>query len=74
MFITSLAAVRDDDSIDPSLMQMQIPKNRITGGVFSMDPPIVRYDDESKSYVPWDLAASNHSKPNKNLLKDIDNL
>jgi len=74
MFITSLAAVRDDDSIDASLMQLQIPKNRITGGVFSMDPPIVRYDDESKSYVPWNLAANNYSKNNKNLLKDIDNL
>jgi replicative DNA helicase len=54
MFLTPLSE-DSDDSVDPDLMQLQIPKNRITGGTFIMNPPMVKYVDESKSYIPWDL-------------------
>jgi len=54
MFITPVAE-DGDETIDPSIMQLQIPKNRITGGAFSMSPPMVKYDDDSKSYLPYDM-------------------
>jgi len=36
-------------------MQLQIPKNRITGVSFMMDPPLVKYNDEVKSYQEYEL-------------------
>jgi len=35
-------------------MQLQIPKNRITGSTFSYDPPLILYNDDIKSYVEFD--------------------
>lgn len=55
IFITDAKTESGDDSIDESVMQLQIPKNRITGVAFMMDPPLVKYNDESKSYVELDL-------------------
>lgn len=49
-FITQKKLISNDDSEDDYLMQLQIPKNRITGSTFNYDPPLVRYDDNSKSY------------------------
>ena len=49
-FITQKKLISNDDSEDDFLMQLQIPKNRITGSTFNYDPPLVRYDDNSKSY------------------------
>jgi replicative DNA helicase len=76
IFITPIT--QNDDSneyIDSSLMQLQIPKNRITGGAFSMDPPIVKYEDEIKSYIPWEIGASTAIiEPNEDLSKGIHNL
>jgi len=37
-------------------MQVQIPKNRITGTAFASNPPIIKYIDEIKSYVPYDIS------------------
>lgn len=41
-------APRDDNKI---LMQLQIPKNRITGRMVISNMPTILYDDDSKSYV-----------------------
>jgi replicative DNA helicase len=53
LFITQKRVVTGDDSEDETVMQLQIPKNRITGTRFNYDPPLVRYDDDTKSYYPW---------------------
>lgn len=43
-----------DDSVDENIMQLQIPKNRITGSTFTLEPPMVKYVDEIKTYVPYE--------------------
>lgn len=48
--ITEKRLISGDDSEDEYLMQLQIPKNRITGTTFTYDPPLVLYNDETKSY------------------------
>jgi len=53
IFITD--AKSTDETIDENIMQLQIPKNRITGVAFMMDPPLVKYEDKIKSYVPYEL-------------------
>jgi replicative DNA helicase len=53
LFITQKRTATGDDSEDETVMQLQIPKNRITGTRFNYDPPLVRYDDDTKSYYPW---------------------
>lgn len=53
--ITPKKMVSGDDSEDDLIMQLQIPKNRFTGSEFNGDPPLVRYIDESKSYVEFEL-------------------
>lgn len=55
IFITDAKSESGDDSIDESVMQLQIPKNRITGVAFMMDPPLVKYNDEAKSYQELEL-------------------
>lgn len=54
-FITQKKLISNDDSEDDYLMQLQIPKNRITGSTFNYDPPLVRYDDNSKSYKDFEM-------------------
>jgi len=49
-FITEKKLISGDESEDEFLMQLQIPKNRITGSTFTYDPPLVLYNDETKSY------------------------
>jgi hypothetical protein len=36
-------------------MQLQIPKNRITGSTFVYDPPLVRYVDARKAYEEYEI-------------------
>lgn len=50
IFITRAKAETDDDAMDEHIMQLQIPKNRITGVTYMMDPPLVKYNDATKSY------------------------
>lgn len=47
----------DDDSLDSNIMELQIPKNRITGQTFSGSPPHVIYRDDKKSFEVWDPVA-----------------
>jgi hypothetical protein len=51
MVLSAMRDVSKDESIDESLMGIQILKNRITGHGFVHDPPMVKYVDEFKSYV-----------------------
>lgn len=61
IFITPMAQEESENAyVDTTLMQLQIPKNRITGGAYTMDPPIVKYDDDTKSYVAWEFASPDH--------------
>jgi hypothetical protein len=53
IFITPEKTAVDDDSIEAERMQLQIPKNRFTGSTFSYDPPVVLYNDSTKSYQEW---------------------
>lgn len=55
LFLTPLKKAEEDDTIDNTIMQIQIPKNRITGTAFSGNPPIVQYIDSIKSYVEYIL-------------------
>lgn len=55
IFITEKKLTSGDDSEDESIMQLQIPKNRITGSTFTLDPPLVRYIDAIKSYEEYEL-------------------
>lgn len=54
IFITEKRLASEDDSEDETIMQLQIPKNRITGKRFTHDCPLVRYDDDTKSYYPFE--------------------
>lgn len=51
-----LEAGMDDE--DEFVMELQIPKNRITGATFMKKPPLVRYNDKTKSYEAHDLVDS----------------
>lgn len=44
-----------EDVEDDGIMEIQIPKNRITGTSFSHKPPRIRYVDSTKSFEPFDL-------------------
>lgn len=44
----------DDDGSD-TIVELQIPKNRITGGAFTGNPAMLRYVDTSKSFVDFEL-------------------
>lgn len=54
-FITQKKLISNDESEDDYLMQLQIPKNRITGSTFNYDPPLVMYNDDSKSYIDFEM-------------------
>jgi hypothetical protein len=58
IFITEKKLVSGDDSEDENVMQLQIPKNRITGSTFSYEPPLVRYVDARKSYEEYEIVTS----------------
>jgi hypothetical protein len=56
IFITEKRLATNDDTEDENVMQLQIPKNRITGSAFLYDPPLVRYNDEKKIYEQYEIA------------------
>ena len=58
IFITRKNLVGNDDSVDDNIMELQIPKNRITGGKYIKQPPLVRYNDDCKSYESFDFVDS----------------
>lgn len=51
-------------------MQLQIPKNRITGSAFLYDPPLVRYVDSKKVYEEYEPVTSD-SYSGSSLLDDL---
>lgn len=55
IFITEKKLLSHDDAEDERIMQLQIPKNRITGTTFTLEPLLVKYDDETKSYLPYEM-------------------
>lgn len=55
IFITEKRLLSDDESDDENIMQLQIPKNRITGSSFTYDPPMVKYIDSKKMYVEYEI-------------------
>jgi replicative DNA helicase len=59
IFITEKRLASDDETEDENIMQLQIPKNRITGSAFSYDPPLVRYVDAKKIYEEYEVVNSN---------------
>jgi len=70
IFITEKRLISDDDSIDENIMQLQIPKNRITGSTFSYDPPLVRYIDDKKVYEEYKVV-SNEDYSTSSILQDL---
>lgn len=54
IFITEKKLMSGDDSEDETVMQLQIPKNRITGSTFVYDSPLVRYVDYKKTYEEYE--------------------
>lgn len=54
IFITEKKLLSGDDSEDENIMQLQIPKNRITGSSFVYNPPLVKYVDSKKMYVEYE--------------------
>lgn len=54
IFITEKKLISGDDSEDDNIMQLQIPKNRITGSSFLYNPPLVRYIDSKKIYEEYE--------------------
>ena len=54
--ITKKRSLPGQDAEDESIVQLQIPKNRITGTAFIDNPPLLRYNDETKSFEEYTLA------------------
>lgn len=55
LFITPVKDAENDETISETQMQIQIPKNRITGTSFAGNPPVVVYRDDIKSYVDFEI-------------------
>jgi replicative DNA helicase len=58
IFITEKKLATNDETEDDNVMQLQIPKNRITGSAFTYDPPLVRYVDSKKIYEEYEVVNS----------------
>ncbi len=57
LFLVPMKDASDDATINPNIMEIQIPKNRITGQTQTSNPPKVVYDDSMKSYKPFSMTA-----------------
>ena len=57
IFITEKRLASHDETEDENVMQLQIPKNRITGSAFSLDAPLVRYVDSKKIYEEYEVVS-----------------
>lgn len=53
--ITKKKALPGNDAEDESIVQLQIPKNRITGTAFIDNPPLLKYNDATKSFEEYTL-------------------
>jgi len=71
IFITEKRLLSDDDTIDEHIMQLQIPKNRITGSSFTYDPPLVRYVDSKKIYEEYDIVDDDSYSESSSILDDL---
>ena len=58
IFITEKKLISGDDSEDENIMQLQIPKNRITGSTYVYNSPLVKYVDQYKKYVEYEPITS----------------
>lgn len=58
IFITEKKLISGDDSEDENIMQLQIPKNRITGSTYVYNSPLVKYIDQHKKYVEYEPITS----------------
>lgn len=58
IFLTEKRLISQDETEDERIMQLQIPKNRITGTSFMYDPPLVRYNDYKKIYEDYEIVSS----------------
>lgn len=71
IFITEKRLASGDESEDEYVMQLQIPKNRITGSTFVYDPPLVRYVDSRKSYEEYEVVNDEDYDTTSSLLDDL---
>jgi hypothetical protein len=63
IFITEKKLISGDDSEDENIMQLQIPKNRITGSTYVYNSPLVKYIDQHKKYVEYEpITAESYAK------------
>ena len=70
IFITDKKLISGDESEDEYVMQLQIPKNRITGSTFVYDPPLVRYNDSKKAYEEYESVQETDYQEN-NRINDL---
>ena len=71
IFITEKRLLSDDETIDEFIMQLQIPKNRITGSAFTYDPPLVRYVDSRKVYEDYEIVDDESYSESSSILDEL---
>jgi replicative DNA helicase len=71
IFITEKKLISGDDSEDENIMQLQIPKNRITGSSFIYNPPLVKYVDSRKAYEEYEPVNKEDYDDTSSLLDDL---
>lgn len=71
IFITEKKLISGDDSEDENIMQLQIPKNRITGSSFIYNPPLVKYIDSKKIYEEYEPVNKEDYDDTSSLLDDL---
>jgi RecA-family ATPase len=71
IFITEKRLATDDETEDENIMQLQIPKNRITGSAFMYDPPLVKYVDYKKTYEDYDPVTDSSYTSSSSLLDEL---
>jgi len=71
IFITEKCLATNDETEDENIMQLQIPKNRITGSAFLYDPPLVKYVDYKKTYEDYDPVTDSSYTSSSSLLDDL---
>jgi len=71
IFLTEKRLATDDDTEDENIMQLQIPKNRITGSSFLYDPPLVKYIDYKKTYEEYEPVTDDSYTSSDSLLDEL---
>ncbi len=71
IFITEKKLISGDDAEDENIMQLQIPKNRITGSSFVYNPPLVKYVDSRKAYEEYEPVNQEDYDDTSSLLDDL---